>query len=163
MNQNTQNGRVTIQNLNQFMLFDKIPINNKTTEYRNPTTGIWEESELSKLFFSSKNINYLQHQIVTRVNQKSNNKFNISYQDENALKLIMRNIYLSCGKNLPYDINNQVIELNVKVLNHCVPKVYSETVAYQKYLNDISTLVVPLDRPVLCTMKNKTLEPKFGF
>ena len=52
MNQNTQNGRVTIQNLNQFMLFDKIPINNKTTEYRNPTTGIWEESELSKLFFS---------------------------------------------------------------------------------------------------------------
>lgn len=163
MNNNNQNGRVHINNLNQFMLFDKIPIKNKTTEYRNPTHGIWEESQLSKIFFSSKNINYIQHQIVIKVNEKAQGQFKVSYQDENALKLIMRNIFLSCGKNLPYNINEQIIDLNLKVLNYCIPKVYGETLGYQKYLNDISTLVVPLDRPVLCTMKNKTLEPKFGF
>jgi len=163
MSHSKQNGRIVINNLNQFLLSDRIPINNKTTEYRNPVAGIWEESKLSKLFFSHKNINYLQHQIISKVNQKSNNQFNVSYQDENTLKIIMRNIYLSCCKNLPYNINEQIIELNLKVINHCVPKIYNETVSYQKYLTDISTLVTPLDRPVLCSMKNKTLEPKFGF
>ena len=162
-NMNNQNGRVHINNMNQFMLFDKIPLKNKVTQYRNPTQGIWNETELSKIFFCTKNINYLQQKIVERVNNMANNKFKVSYQDENALKIIMRNIYLTNCKNLPYNLNQQVIDLNLKVLNHCIPKVYNETVSYQKYLNDISNLVVPLDRPVLCNMKDKTLEPKIGF
>ena len=157
------NGRVPIPNLNQFMLFDKIPIKDKVTEYRDPTKGIWYESKLSTMFFSKQNINHIQQNIVVGVNKLANHAFKVNFQDENALKIIMRTIYLSCSKNLPNNFNEQIKELNNKVLAHCIPKVYGETVAYQKYLQDISTLVTPMDRPVLCTMKNKTLEPKFGF
>ena len=46
----------------------------------------------------------------------------------------------------------------------CIIKEIDKSVIhYQKYLNDISNLVVPLDRPVLCNMKDKTLEPKTGW
>ena len=53
------NGRVNILdpiNSSVFQLYDKIPIDEKTTSYRDALTGNIEDNKLSKTFFSSGNI-----------------------------------------------------------------------------------------------------------
>ena len=42
-------------------------------------------------------------------------------------------------------------------------KIYSEAIGYLRYLYDASTLVVPIDRPVLVNHLNKNLEFKGWF
>ena len=43
-----------------------------------------------------------------------------------------------------------------------LPQIYGEAQGYVKYRNDVSTLVVPMDRPV-ATYTGKTLELKKWF
>ncbi len=53
------NGRVNILdsvNNSVFQLYDKIPIGEKTTQYRNALTGNLEQNMLSKTFFTAGNI-----------------------------------------------------------------------------------------------------------
>ena len=56
------NGRVNIleqPTSNIFSLYDKIPINENTTEYRNALKGSFEKSNLSITYFSKQNIEIL--------------------------------------------------------------------------------------------------------
>ena len=53
---NYSNGRVDLKSPNTSVLFnmyDKIPANQPTT-FRNPTLGLWNETQLSNCFFSLK-------------------------------------------------------------------------------------------------------------
>ena len=54
-------------------------------------------------------------------------------------------------------------DLNNLVVNFCVPKILPEIDAYIKYKNDVSTLVVPIDRPVQTDFKFKSNEFKRFF
>ena len=64
---------------------------------------------------------------------------------------------------MPDKIPQQIKALNDIVLDYCVKQVYGEAQGYQQYLYDASTLVVPLERPVLSTTQDKTLELKKWF
>ena len=58
------NGRVNIIDIPNDVVFqmkEKIMVNNKTSEYRDPLTGILEESTLSKVFFCAENVQILQN------------------------------------------------------------------------------------------------------
>jgi hypothetical protein len=69
-------------------------------------------------------------------------------------------MYLQYSKNLDTKLNEQVNELNTYVLNFCIPKVYSEAVAYLKYKQDASTMHMPMSAPIYSSKTNKTLEQK---
>ena len=71
--------------------------------------------------------------------------------------------FLDNCSNLPNNITEQIQELNDIVLDYCIPKVYGEAKGYLKYLEDASTLVVPIDRPVQVDVNDKTLSEKFWF
>jgi hypothetical protein len=71
----------------------------------------------------------------------------------------MRSIYFQYGKNLENNIVEQVLELNTKVIEWCVPEIISNITQSQKYISDISTMPVPLERSVLPSTKGtKTLD-----
>jgi len=159
------NGRVNITGHNPFMrfqLYDKIANDDKTTAYRDAMTGNWENNNLSNTFFSGENINTIQQGIITGVDKISNGRFKISKQDEDTLKIIMRSIFLQNSKNNNINIPGQIDVLNKHVLNYCIPQIYSEAQGYIKYKNDVSTLAVPIDRPV-STYTNNSLELKKWF
>ena len=159
------NGRVNILNpVNStvFQLYDKIPIDEKATSYRNALTGNLESSVLSKAYFSAKNIIILQNAIISGVFANSNGRFRIGYQNEDTLKIIMRSIFLQHASNLPTHITKQISALNKLVTDFCIPQICSEAAAYIKYKNDVSTLSVPLQRPV-STYHNNILETKNFF
>ena len=162
---NKNNGRVDIKTPNTsalFELYDKIPANQCVT-FRNPTEGLWTSNSLSNAFFSQQNIQVLQNGIRSGVYQISNGQYSIGTQDCDTLKVIMRSIFLQYAANKPNDILQQVNELNKMVLEYCVQQVFSEAQSYVKYINDVSTLVVPIAHPVMANNKDRELEFKSWF
>ena len=76
----------------------------------------------------------------------SKNEIVVAPQNVEHVKIIMRTYYLEHARHLKDHITEQIQELNKYVLDYCVPFVYNESVAYLRYLEDSSTLVVPLER-----------------
>jgi hypothetical protein len=159
------NGRVDIKTPNTsalFELYDKIPANQCVT-FRNPTEGLWTKNSLSDAFFSQHNIQVLQQAIISGVYHRSNGQYRIGQQDCDTLKVIMRSIFLQYSANKPNDIQKQVHELNKMVLEYCIQQVYSEAQGYMQYLNDASTLVIPIAHPVMTSQNDRQLEFKTWF
>jgi hypothetical protein len=159
------NGRVDIKSPNTsnlFAMFDKIPANQCAT-FRNPTEGLWDETYLSKAFFSYQNIQLIQNGIRAGVYHRSNGQYLIGPQDCDPLKIIMRSVYLQYSANQPNNVTQQIEELNNIVLNYCIQQVYGEAQGYLKYIDDASTLVVPIAHPVMANNTDRTLELKTWF
>ena len=165
MENNYNNGRVDIKSPNTnklFNMYDKIPANQCVT-FRSPTEGIWNSTPLSDAFFCQKNIQVIQNGIRAGVYQKSNGQYLIGPQDCDTLKIIMRSVFLQHAANKPNDIPEQINELNKIVLNYCIKQVYSEAQGYIKYIDDASTLVVPIAHPVMADNTDRQLEFKGWF
>jgi len=164
MNTNS-NGRVNIlgNNIpNIFQLYDRVPVNNKITSYRQALTGNWENNMVSNVYFSADNIQIIQNGIRAGVYKKSNKRFIIGPQDLDTLKIIMRSIFLQHSLNDSKNITRQVEGLNQLVLNYCVPQIIGEAEGYVKFKSDVSTLAVPMQRPT-STYASNTLELKPWF
>jgi hypothetical protein len=142
----TTNGRVDIINKTQgpdlsnlFAMYDKIPANQCAT-FREPTLGQWDETPLSKAYFSKENIQIIQNGIRAGVYKKSNKQYTVAAQDCDTLKIIMRSVFLQHAANQPHNISGQIEELNKIVM---------------KYLHDVSTLAVPMATPVVESQRDK--------
>lgn len=159
---NKHNGRINIieppvPNM-RMKMHEKMAVKNKTTEFREAIGGIWETNVLSQVFFSKENIQILQNGLRADVYKMSNNKFIIAPQNMDALKMIMRSIYLQYAEHYENGITEQVERLNKLVLGYAVPQVYNEAIGYEKYIQDQSTLVVPLELPRHHDREYKQLE-----
>lgn len=159
------NGRVDIKSPNTsrlFEMYDKIPANQCVT-FRNATEGIWTSNSLSNAFFSEQNIQIIQNGIRAGVYHRSNGQYFIGPQDCDSLKIVMRSVYLQNSANQPNNITQQIAQLNKIVLEYCIQQVYSEAQGYMKYINDASTLVVPISHPVMANDNDRQLELKPWF
>lgn len=100
---------------------------------------------VSELFFSEENIAALQQGMRYGVYRASGGKFVIGNQSRDELVIIMRSIYLEHGRNLPYNVIEQVRELNGMVLDFAVPRLVTEVGMYQKYSYDSTHQPRPLE------------------
>ena len=116
-----------------------------------------QNTALSNLYFSSKNMTIVQNAIRANVYKMSNKKYIIDEQNVDILNIIMRAIYLQNSLNQPDNLTKQIEDLNKLVIDYCVPKVYSEVQGYIQYKIDASTLAVPLSNPI-AVYTPKTLE-----
>ena len=161
------NGRINIlthdKNNTMFKMHDTIPINSKKEDYRDSMIGNWYNTALSDAFFSKENIQIIQNGIRKGVYELSNKQFIICEQNEDELKIIMRSIFLQYSANQPNNISQQIAQLNNTVLEYCIQQVYSEAQGYMKYINDASTLVVPISHPVMASENDRQLELKSWF
>jgi len=164
MNQ-VNNGRINIKSPNTstlFQMYDKIPANQCVT-FRNATEGLWNETPLSRAFFSQENIQIIQNGIRAGVYNRSNGQYIVGPQDCDSIKIIMRSVFLQYSANQPFNIPQQIEELNKIVLNYCIQQVYSEAQGYIKYIDDASTLVIPIAHPVQASNTDRQLEFKGWF
>jgi hypothetical protein len=114
---------------------------------------------VSAIFFSDDNVELLQLGIRNKILNLSNGEYNIGKQSDIDLKIIMRSIYFQYGKNVSSNVNAQVLDLNTRVIDWCVPEILSNIKQSAKYIMDISTMPVPLDRSSLPSQKGtRTLE-----
>lgn len=144
-----------------FSLYSRVPHDDKQY-YRGAPEPLWIDSPLSQLFFSSKNVDYIQNNIIQGVYKKSNGKYKIGKQDKNTLNIVMKSIYLSNSNNFE-NKHKQLDKLNQLVLSYCIPQIYGEAQAYMHHLDSFDKLVVPMERPVQVDVNDKTLREKFWF
>ena len=157
------NGRIdfeVVENGTPIFLQDKIPNDNRSM-FDN-LKFVQQNTTLSNLFFSLKNVQIIQNALRAGVYNYSNKKYIIDEQHADSLNIIMRAIYLQNSKNQNDNLTQQIEELNKIVIDYCVPKLYSEVEGYINYKRDASSLAVPFDNPI-SEYTDKTLELKKFF
>tara|TARA_Y100000817_G_scaffold309123_1_gene297806 strand:+ start:613 stop:1095 length:483 start_codon:yes stop_codon:yes gene_type:complete len=110
--------------------------------------GIIEDNKLSNYFFSEENIELIQGTIRYNIFQKK--KKIISKQSREEIFTIMRSIYLQSGStriSTDRDVSNTIDRLNKMVIDYSVEHILSKLNQYDLYLNDISKLPEPMERP----------------
>ena len=156
----SSNGRINISvpnTTNLFAMKDKIPAQSTCGGFIDALTGSWEDTLLSRAFFSVANMQALQNGIRAGVYNSSSGQYIIGEQNYDELKIIMRSIFLQNSKNLPSNITQQISELNDDVLEYAVRQVYREAEGYMKYQRDVSTMHVPIALPVTSSIKGRQL------
>jgi hypothetical protein len=167
LNLDKYNGRVDIiQQPDPSVIFsmqERIAKRNKASSYCEALNGTWEDNILSQAYFSKENIQIIQNGIRAGVYSMSGNKFVVGVPNIDTVKIIMRSTYLQYAEHYPDNITGQIERLNKIVMDYAVPATYNEAVGYQKYLEDQSTLVVPLERELQHDRQYKQLELKPWF
>jgi len=124
------------------------------TNSTDATKGIIEETNVTRILFSRKNLDALQENIRYNVFRRTNEQ--ISNQNENELYIIMRSIALQYGNFVVQDPIPEVKRLNEKIVEICVEKIVTNYRQYIKYIDDIQNLPVPLDNPHYANKNNFT-------
>ena len=140
-----------------FKMQERVAVKNKTSQYREALNGVFEESELSNLYFSKANIQIVQNGIRAGIYEKTNKEHIIPPQNIDNIKIIMRNIYIQYAEN-QNNITSEIERLNQLVLGYIIPQVHGSLVSYLKYIKDQSTLVIPLELPNQSDRDYKQLE-----
>lgn len=164
LNKQALNGRVNLITEPspevRFKMQEKVAAKNKSSEYRNALAGELENNMLSNVFFSAENVQILQNGIRAGVHKASKGEILVPPQNVDTLKIIMRSTYLQYAEHRLDKITQEVERLNKLVLNYCVPNVYSAAISYRKYLEDQSTIAMPMERPRNHDRDYKQLELK---
>ena len=131
-------------------------------DFNDSMKTIQYDTHLSKYFFSRNNIDLIHHDIIITV--QKNSGYKIGKQDETQLQIIMRSIFLQYAKHLPCKINEQIRELNKKVVMYSVNAIITEIKQYLGYRDNVSNAPVPIDLPKNLSIKGtKVLNPNIGF
>lgn len=136
--------------------------------FENTLSHYLEDTEASRYFFSSKNVELLQKAIVGNVNKKLELQkidFKVGVQNRDNLHVVMRAIYLQEACHNSCKLAEQIKKLNGKVLDYVIPNIITNVKQYVHYISDISCPVPTMDRPVDASSKNnnRELQPDVGF
>ena len=113
--------------------------------------------DLENTFFSKDNIDLINKQLILSVYNKTNKQFLISFQKEADLLIVMRYVFIEYSRNLPYDIANQIKDLNCRVVSEILPIVISNVDQKIGYLKDIETQPIGPPLPINTKKLNRTL------
>jgi hypothetical protein len=100
---------------------------------------------VSRTFFSNDNMERIQREIIQQVYKVSQKQ--IGRQSYQELQVIMKSIYLQYGRNLPYDIEEQVLTLNKYVIDESIRIIVPNILQYNKYLEDITSPIPVMPLP----------------
>ena len=95
------------------------------------------QGNLENVFFSDENMNLINKQLILTVFKKSENQFLIPQQSNESLLIVMRYVFIEYSRNLPYDIINQIKELNTFVINEILPNIITNITQRIDYLKEI--------------------------
>lgn len=144
-----------------FELYENLNVINKSDQINN--IGNFQENKLSISYFSKENIDFLQNTMISEI-YKLTKGTRISKQSDIELKIIMKSIYLQYGRNMDTNIEEQVQELNKRVLDYSIDNINSNLKQYNQYIKDITSEQTIMEMPQNVHIKGeKTLLPKHFF
>jgi hypothetical protein len=123
----------------------KIDLNKKMDRYDPYDVNIYDENNeiqdteilLKNTYYSQDNITYIQKRIIIKVYEDSDKQYRLRPQKYEIIIQVMNGIYETYCRHLPYNIKEQIEELNEKVIEYCSKLLLEETKAYYNYLRDI--------------------------
>ena len=114
------------------------------------------ETPLNTLFFSAFNVGLLQRGI--RQTFKNKTGIAIDYQNADDLYGIMRMVFINNAGDHYERVNEQVKELNSRVIATAISQIQTGVSQYLAYIRDIDTISVPLDQPVNTSTVGKKMD-----
>jgi hypothetical protein len=117
------------------------------------------DNELHDNYFSDANIEQINKQLIYEVYHKTKKKLLIGPQDPKQLKIVMKFVWNLYAKHLPYQIKQQIKELNCKVVSEIRDGVISNAMQKIDYLVEISTPRKILPLPINVNNLDKQLPP----
>ena len=147
--ENQYNGRIFLnpnESFPDYELFNGE--NSKQNLNVNIISNIITPNKLTYAYFNVNNMNYIHNEIIKRIKKLSNGQYNISKQSDTQLEIIMRSYYLQYGKNLDYNIEQQVNELNEMVIKECISIIIPNVQQYLTYLKDITNPIPVMPLPI---------------
>lgn len=115
------------------------------------------DTPLNTLFFSDFNRNLLQRGIRQAFKNKTG--IAIDYQSTDDLQGIMRMVFINNSGDHYTRVNEQVKELNTRVITTAISQIQTGVSQYIAYAKDIDTISTPLDQPV----NTSTVGKKIGY
>jgi hypothetical protein len=104
---------------------------------------------LSTMFFSAENIKRIQKKIRNEITNRTNGVFRLDVdQDDAAILLAMRAVFLEEGRFLPTRIIHQVKTLNQHVIDQIIPNMITEIKQEYGYIKEINEPLKPIMRPM---------------
>ena len=158
-NENHLISPINVEN-NSFLLFSDNRKNyfKKFSDKLDNSNNDYQGYVLSDLFFSQGNIEIIQRQIVLSVFKKSNKKYLIPFQNSKSLEIVMKYIFNINAKHLPYNLTEQIRELNYYVSNEMTNMILNNIKSKQEYLREINAPPPVNDLPInVNSAGNKTL------
>ena len=115
-------------------------------------------SLMAEVYFSKENIELLQSAIRYEVNQITGKV--IDKQSPTELSIVMRSIYLQNGNPMvsSNSIKKEVVKLNSMVIDYCSEQISTQVLQYQGYIQKLTTLPVPIERPQQVDRNNFTYD-----
>ena len=111
--------------------------------------SVFTPTPLGEIYFAPENILRIQKQIKREVFIRSNGKYKLDVdQNESDLLIVMRAVYISDAKNLPYKLIHQVKELNHLTIERIVPDMLSIIKQDEEYINQLDKPIDPIALPV---------------
>lgn len=111
------------------------------------------------LFFSPQNLDIVQKQLILHIYKVSKKTFLIKRQDNDTVMNVMKWVYYEYGRNLPYDITEQIRDLNNKVVEQITPQILTYAQQYVGYIYDSNSRIRPIDRPLNLSSKGSRTLP----
>lgn len=97
-----------------------------------------EQGDLENTFFSDENIALINKQLILTVFKKTNRQYKIMDQSTESLTIVMRYVFLEHARHLPYNILEQIRELNLRVVNEIIPIIITQITQRTEYLKTIA-------------------------
>lgn len=131
------NGRMFLAQDEHYTPYDLYQGSSKPQETNTSIiSNIVVPNEVSRTFFSNTNMERLQTAIINKVYSICSKQ--IGKQSYEELQIIMKSLYLQYSKNLPTNIEDQVLELNKMVIDECSNRIVPNVLQYIGYLQDIT-------------------------
>jgi hypothetical protein len=117
---------------------------------------------MKEAFFSLENMDIIQNRIIISVYLKSDKTLRVNKIKNETLLQVMNSIWTNFCRFLPYDLKEQIDELDNKVVEYIVPLLLKESQFYFNYLRDSDRTNLPqLDRPIMINKDRKQQLPSF--
>jgi hypothetical protein len=97
-----------------------------------------EQGDLENTFFSDENLDLINKQLIMSVFKHTNGQYKIGPQSNQSLIIILRYVFLEHAKHLPYNIAEQIRDLNNKVICEILPNIITQITQRTEYLKTIN-------------------------
>lgn len=114
---------------------------------------------IKSVFFSRENLDIVQSMVRKKVYERSNHT--ISRQNDDHLLNIAMDVYSTYCKNLPYNIKEQVMEMNDIIVKHVTPYILKQIDAIYKYREEIESPIKVIPLPLNTSIQGQRTLPAF--
>jgi len=117
---------------------------------------------MTEAFFSAENMDIIQNMLIKNVFYKSDETLRINKIKNETLIQVMNSIWTNHCRFLPYNLKEQIREINVKVSDYLVPLLLNEIKFYFNYLRNSNRTELPqLERPIMIVKERKQQLPAY--